>query len=295
MSKFKPQLAARMSEESLKQHREASYRDDFDVGRQHTKIHLDKIDRNPHQPRLHFSKDEIKELAESISKVGLLQPISVRPVGDRFQLIAGERRFRAHQHLEKPTIEAIVISVDEAESATLALAENIERQDLTDFEIGESIVKLEQHFPTRKKFADSLGIQKSDYFRYKAFSKLPDAIRARLAINPKLLARSAADDIVKTLKDIKPSPALDARIDDALALLEAGKLYQTKFAEFLRQESIKVARERGRSTFLTNRNGARVGSILVGSDEVVVKIAGTALNAEQLERLQQFIGALAQE
>jgi len=288
MSKNLRAQLERKAEENTQRHRQANYRDDFDVGRQHAKIHLEKIDANPYQPRISFPEDEIRELALSISSVGLLQPVSVRAVGDRYQLIAGERRLRAHKILGKPTIEALVISVDEAESATLALAENIERQDLTDFEIGESIKRLEENFPKRTKLAESLGIQRSDLYRYLAFAELPTSIRERLAHNPKLLSRSAASDIVKALKETGSGPDVDRRVTEALALLEQGRLDQTKFASFLLRKPAKPIVARTRPTHLVSR-GTRVGSFLTGSDEVVVKIASSALSTEQVEKLQRFV------
>src|SRR3954451_22069521 len=81
MSKSLKAQLAQKAEENTQRHREANYRDDFDVGRQHTKLPLDRIDPNPYQPRTSFPEEEIRELAVSISAVGLLQPISVRAVG----------------------------------------------------------------------------------------------------------------------------------------------------------------------------------------------------------------------
>jgi ParB family transcriptional regulator, chromosome partitioning protein len=293
MSKSLKAQLQQKAEENTQRHREANYRDDFDVGRQHSKIHLEKIDPNPYQPRINFPEEEIRELALSISTVGLLQPISVRIAGDRFQLIAGERRLRAHRLLGKPTIEALVISVDEAESATLALAENIERQDLTDFEIGESIRRLEEHFPKRTKLAESLGIQRSDLYRYLSFADLPEMIRASLTVNPKLLSRSAASDIVKVLKDVGINALIDARMTDALSLLEQGRLDQTKFADYLAQKPPKPPTVRNRPTHLM-RHGARVGSFLKGPDEIVMKVSSSALDDEQVEKLQRFVLDLLQ-
>jgi ParB family transcriptional regulator, chromosome partitioning protein len=291
VSKFNPKLAAKVSEASLQQHREANYRDDFDAGRQHIKIRLDKIDPNPYQPRIQFN--DIAELANSISEDGLLQPISVRQIGERYQLVAGERRLHAHKHLGKPTIEAIVIAVDDAKSATLALAENIERQDLSDFEVAESIAKLRTLFPKSKTdLAKSLGIQSSDLYRYESFGKLPEVIRARLFIKPALLSRSASDDIVRALKDLRSGPDLNARIDKALELLEEGKLYQTKVAAFLTQASVKPKDARVRPTYLKNSKGVRVGSFQTGSHEVVLKISKNALTREQLRDLQKFVEEL---
>jgi ParB family transcriptional regulator, chromosome partitioning protein len=287
VSKFKAADAAKISEDSLQQHREANYRDDFDAGRQHVKIRLEKIDPNPYQPRIQF--DDIEKLADSISEDGLLQPISVRQVGDRFQLIAGERRLHAHRKLGKPTIEAIVISVDDAKSAVLALAENIARQDLTDFEVSEGIRKIASKFATKTDFAKSLNLHRQELQRYEAFSKLPEVMRAWLMRKPGLLGRSAADDIEKALRNLDPSPALTARIEEALSLLEKGKLDQAKFTSFIQGSKVATRGQRTRPTYLKNRAGARVGSFSAGSDEVVVKIASSALHADQLEKLQQFV------
>ena len=284
---LKAQLAQK-AEENTQRHREANYRDDFDVGRQHTKLGLDTIDPNPYQPRTSFPEEEIRELAVSISAVGLLQPISVRVVGDRYQLIAGERRLRAHKLLAKPTIEALVISADDATSATLALAENIEREDLSDFEIGESIRRLEEHFPQRTKLAESLGIQRSDLYRYLSFSSLPDSMRVRLAARPKLLSRTAAADIVKALKEAGDDEFVQRRLEEAWALLEDGKLDQTKFAAFLRQKPTTMTVSRQKPTHILKR-GTRVGTFSHTSHEFVMKLATSVLTEQQKQKIQQFV------
>ena len=193
-----------------------------------------------------------------------------------------------------PPEKALVISVDEAASATLALAENIEREDLSDFEIGESIRRLEEHFPKRTRLAESLGIQRSDLYRYLSFAELPDQIKTRLAINPKLLSRSAASDIVKVLKDTGMDATISARIAEGLSLLEQGRLDQTRFAHYLLTPTVvPSSSRRSRPTHLM-KQGARVGSFLRGPDEVVMKISSGALSDEQVERLQRFVLELLQ-
>jgi len=94
-------------------------------------IPVKQIERNPYQPRHEFNEDYIKELAASIKSEGLLQPVVVRTVeGDKFQLIAGERRLRAFKHLGYAEIPARVIKATDASSATISLIENLQRQDL---------------------------------------------------------------------------------------------------------------------------------------------------------------------
>lgn len=98
-------------------------------------IRIEKIVPNKYQPRREFTEDKIKELAESIKQNGLLQSITVRDMGNGFyELIAGERRLRALKYLEYPTTKAIVKELTNEQMATLALIENIQREELTPIE-----------------------------------------------------------------------------------------------------------------------------------------------------------------
>jgi len=107
-------------------------------------IEIARIRPNPNQPRLQFDEAGIAELAESIAERGILQPILLRPEGDGFQIIAGERRWRAAQRARLHTIPAIVREVDEATTAELALIENIQREDLNAIEEAEAYRQLIQ-------------------------------------------------------------------------------------------------------------------------------------------------------
>jgi ParB family chromosome partitioning protein len=96
------------------------------------KIRVDQISPNPNQARIDFDKAGLVELSESIKGTGLLQPIIVKPVGNRFQIIAGERRWRAHQLSGLSEIDAIIRNSDN--SMVESLIENIQREDLSAFE-----------------------------------------------------------------------------------------------------------------------------------------------------------------
>lgn len=97
-------------------------------------IPLNKINPNPNQPRKEFSEERIKELENSIKKDGLLQPILVRPLGDGFEIIAGERRWQACKRLEKETIPAKILILNDVESQQVALVENLQRDNLNPIE-----------------------------------------------------------------------------------------------------------------------------------------------------------------
>ena len=106
-------------------------------------IDIARIKPNPNQPRQHFDEEALKELAESIATHGVLQPILVRPDGENFQIIAGERRWRASQRAQRHAIPAIVRDqTDEELAAELALIENIQRQDLNAIEEAEGYRQL---------------------------------------------------------------------------------------------------------------------------------------------------------
>ena len=111
-----------------------------------SKIQVHKIKRNRHQPRKVFKEDEIKQLAESIRENGQIAPIVVRKIDDNYELIVGERRWRATQLLKKETINAVVIEADEKTSAVLSIVENVQMEDLNSMEEAESLERLIKEF-----------------------------------------------------------------------------------------------------------------------------------------------------
>jgi ParB family chromosome partitioning protein len=105
-------------------------------------IEVGRIRPNPNQPRMQFSEESIDELADSIAERGVLQPILLRPHGDGYEIIAGERRWRAAQRARLHSIPAIVRDVDDASAAEIALIENIQREDLNAIEEAEGYKQL---------------------------------------------------------------------------------------------------------------------------------------------------------
>src|SRR3954468_15398107 len=105
-------------------------------------IEIARIRPNPNQPRVQFDEDALDELAQSIARSGVLQPILLRPDGEDYMIVAGERRWRAAQRARLHTIPAIVRDIDESTTAELALIENIQRQDLNPLEEAEGYRQL---------------------------------------------------------------------------------------------------------------------------------------------------------
>lgn len=290
---IKALLAQKLTENSQR-HAAALQETEFDAGRQHIKIPIEQIDPNPYQPRRVFPQSELEALAASIAESGLLQPISVRRVGDRYQLIAGERRWRAHRLLGRPTIEALVSPAEESDLAVLALVENIDREDLSDYEIGKALRQVENLFPTRKKLAEAIGLNREDMYRYFSFESLPEAIRGRLEENPRLMSRAAAADVKRALSKIQPLELGEELLERAWRLLES-EIEQSRVAGFLIREA-KANREEGvaphRESQKLARDGRTVGSISRDAKHLVVKLNAADLDADQEAKLRGFIEKL---
>ncbi len=121
-------------------------------------ISIDRIRPNPHQPRTVFSDSELRQLSDSIRQNGILQPITVRQKGERYELIAGERRLRAAKLAGLRVIPCIIMDISERNSAILALVENIQRQDLNFFDEAAAIEKLISYYGmTQEDAAIKLG------------------------------------------------------------------------------------------------------------------------------------------
>jgi len=125
-------------------------------------VNVYEVDSNPFQPRVEFGEEELASLAESIKHHGLIQPISVRRVGDRFQLVAGERRLRAAIKAGWQRVPAQVVEVDDRQLAELAIVENLHRKDLNPLEKASSFQQyLGRYQCTQEELARRLQIDRS--------------------------------------------------------------------------------------------------------------------------------------
>ncbi len=144
-------------------------------------VEIARIRPNPNQPRIRFSEESIAELADSIAERGVLQPILVRPEGDGFQIVAGERRWRAAQKARLHTIPAIVREIDEATTAELALIENIQREDLNAIEEAQGYKQLiERHGHTQDNVGKLVHKSRSHVANLLRLLDLPEMVRLSL-------------------------------------------------------------------------------------------------------------------
>jgi len=186
-------------------------------------VEIARIKPNPGQPRIHFDEESLNELADSIRERGVLQPILLRPEGEDFQIIAGERRWRAAQRARLHTIPAIVREIDESTTAELALIENIQRQDLNALEEAEGYRQLiQRHGHTQDDVGKIVHKSRSHITNLLRLLELPDFVKQSLlkgdismgharaiaaAPDPELLAREI---VVKGLS-VRQAEALARR------------------------------------------------------------------------------------
>lgn len=168
-------------------------------------IDIRSIEVNPFQPRKTFEEDALQELAASIRQLGIIQPITVRKTDDgKYQLITGERRFRASQLAGLDTIPAYVRSADDQAMLELALVENIQREDLDAIEIAISYQRLiDECSLSQENMADRVGKKRSTIANYLRLLKLPAEIQAGIRLKKITMGHARAliniDDVEKQL------------------------------------------------------------------------------------------------
>jgi ParB family transcriptional regulator, chromosome partitioning protein len=141
------------------------------------------IEPNPNQPRVHFDEDSLKDLANSIKEIGILQPLLVREVGPgKYQLIAGERRWRAAQKAKLAEVPVVVREIDQLGSVEQALVENLHRQDLTPLEEASAYQQLADDFSlTHEQVAKRVGKSRAAVTNALRLLTLPAAVQGYLA------------------------------------------------------------------------------------------------------------------
>jgi len=258
-----------------------------------TEIPVDTIVPNPWQPRRQFSEAKLAELARSIGEVGLLQAVTVRRVGEAFQLVAGERRWRAHKLINKTSVRAVVIECTDQDMAALALMENVTRDDLSDYEIAIAIRRAESEFPNRTRLSEAMGITRSDLYRFLAYDSLPDFVKRDLDLNPSVLGASAAQDIVNALK--KTGEQGLRALQELWPQVLSGDLVQTKVAASLSAQASRgesATDAGGRSILKIFAGKVQAGSITKDVKGLTFKFKAGVMTEEQENQLRDHIGKM---
>lgn len=146
-------------------------------------LDMGALSPNIHQPRHHFDETALQELAASIKAQGLIQPILVRPLAQagKYEIVAGERRWRACQIAGLAAVECIVRQMDDSESMAIALIENLQREDLNPIEEARALEQIKVHFQiTQEELADKIGKSRPAVANTLRLLKLPDTVQRLL-------------------------------------------------------------------------------------------------------------------
>jgi ParB family transcriptional regulator, chromosome partitioning protein len=174
-------------------------------------IPLDQIDPNPFQTRSQVSPEQLAELAASINANGVVQPVLVRPLASgRFQLIAGERRWRASKLAGKPTVPAILRQVSDEQAMEITIVENLQRADLNPMEQARAFERLAREFHmTQEQMAQRTGKDRATVANFLRLLKLPSSVQTRVEAGDltfgharALLALEHAEEIEKAAQRI---------------------------------------------------------------------------------------------
>lgn len=186
-------------------------------------IPLDAIDPNPEQPRRLFDDAQLSSLAASIRVHGVLQPVVVRPAGDRYELVVGERRWRASRVAGLDTIPAVVADVDEADRLEVALVENVQRHDLNPIELAFAFRTLSETGATQEEIGRRVGLDRSTVANTLRLLDLPkefqaDVENSRLTTgHAKALLQVSAPERRQQLRDRILEEGLSVRAAEQIA------------------------------------------------------------------------------
>ncbi len=178
-----------------------------------TSVRINDVEPNREQPRKQFPTEELEALSDSIVKYGVISPITVRRVGERYVIIAGERRWRAARMAGLSEIPVIIISADDKKAAEIALVENIQRSDLNPVEEAQAYAALiDQYGLTQEEVAEQIGKSRSSVTNSLRLLDLPDAVLSMLA------AGKLSSGHAKVLLGIKDGEKLKAAAEKVAEL-----------------------------------------------------------------------------
>ena len=190
-------------------------------------VPITKIVPNPHQPRKVFTQDSLNELAESIRSEGLLQPIVVREVGDHFELIAGERRWRACQQLRIKRIPIRVVEANDTSSAVMSLIENLQRENLNPLEESQGYARLMSDFGlTQEAVSERLGKARASIANSLRLLHLPREIQQ--FVSQRILSVGHAKVLLGLEQSDEQIMVARQIIERQLSVREAERLIQSK-------------------------------------------------------------------
>ena len=206
------------------------------------RIYLNNIEVNPFQPRTHFKEEKLLELASSIKEHGIIQPITVRKIGNnKFQIISGERRYKASKLAKLEEIPAYIRIADDQSMLEMAIIENVQRQDLNAIEIAISYQRLiDECKLTHGDLSERIGKNRTTITNYLRLLKLPDEVQAGLRDNLITMGHARALLSLKTANDI--NTAYTNILSNKLSVRKTEELSRNKNSAAIKSATIALSR-----------------------------------------------------
>ena len=187
-----------------------------------TQLAVELIDPNPEQPRRVFDPEYVERLADSIRQHGVLQPVVVRQVGERFELVVGERRWRATQRAGLKTIPAVIADVDTQDRLELALVENVQRRDLNPIELAHAFLALSEGGTSQESIGKRVGLDRSSVANHLRLLELPAELQTDVESGALTLGHAKA--LLQTSNPERRRHLRDRIVNDGLSVRAAEEL-----------------------------------------------------------------------
>lgn len=252
-------------------------------------ILIEQIETNPFQPRTHFDEEALNELAESIGQLGLIQPITVRKMGyGKYQLISGERRFRASQLAGLTEVPAYIRLANDQAMLEMAIVENIQRENLDAIEVALSYQRLiDECSLTQEQLAERMGKSRSSVTNFLRLLKLPSEIQAAIIAKKITMGHARALLALKTKED--QLALLEQILTSDMSVREVESSVKAPKAGAVAKKVVKLSKsQRKAQDSLTSRFDRKVAikSNEKGKGSLVIPFA----SEEDLQHLLELIG-----
>jgi ParB family chromosome partitioning protein len=260
-------------------------------------LNIGALTPNIHQPRHHFDQQALEELAASIKAQGLIQPVLVRPLPEpgKYEIVAGERRWRASRMAGLDIISCIVRTMDDYESMAIALIENLQREDLNPIEEARALGQIKEHFDiTQEALADKIGKSRPAVTNSLRLLKLPDKVQGMLESNTITAGHARA---LLGLDDPSSMEMLAENIIKKSLTVRATEELIKKFKERGDTPLEKPKRPRQVSEDLDKLISSLSGAFTIkhSGTEKKGKIVLAYASSEERERIAAFLERMAQE
>lgn len=261
------------------------------------------VDPNPFQNRRKFDQEAIEKLAGSIQQNKQVQAIGVRKVGNRYQIIWGERRWRAVRLIPGQKVRAVVRQLTDLEMITICHAENHDREKTWDYETWITIKHLLDREQSKEQICTVLGIQVKEYYKYKKFGDLPVEIRDFLEVKPNAIQRDDAAALEKIYSELDKTPeftpedvtasALELMADYLSGKLKSrGEIVKKIKAKFVAKATRN--REKVNKESVLKVNGTAVGTLVRTPTELRVAVSSEDLPADKFAEFEKLLSGFFQ-